>query len=256
MSADRNEQITESIAGRLAVVTGAVGGIGRAIAARLAEAGCRLALVDLNQERLDELIRAMRLSDAAAYATDISDRAQVERMAAEVERRFGQVQILVNAAGVNTKQRTLADISAQQWEEVVAVNLNGAFHCLQALLPLMRNSGGAVVVNIVSTAARFTSPGAGVAYCASKRGLLSLTESINIEQGRYGIRACALLPGEVDTPLIDARPTPVSPERRAAMLRPEDIAEAVHYLLTRPSRVTVTELLILPTSQAAGVHVP
>jgi NAD(P)-dependent dehydrogenase (short-subunit alcohol dehydrogenase family) len=250
MSARGADQSGEALAGRAAVVVGAAGGIGRAVAVRLAEAGCRLALVDREQAALQELA----LEDAVAVPTDITDRAQVERMAQEVERCLGGVHILVNSAGINTRERTLADLSAQQWERVIAVNLSGVFHCLQALRPLMQRTG-AIVVNIASTAGRIASPGGGTHYCAAKRGLLSLTESINQEQGRNGIRACAISPGEVDTPLVDRRPQPPSPERRAAMLRPQDVADAVYYVVTRPPHVTVTELVIYPSAQISGLYV-
>jgi len=244
----------QDIAEQVAVVVGAAGGMGRAISGRLGQARCRLALVDLDRSALEDMIRRLGLQERAiAIAADIADRAQVDEIAKAVDERYGSVQILVNAAGINTRERTLADLSAQQWEQVVAVNLNGVFHCTQALAPLMQKRGG-VVVNVVSTAARLTSPGAGTHYCAAKRALLSLTESVNLELGRHGIRACALIPGEVDTPMIDRRPTLPSPERRAAMLRPEDIAEAVYYVVTRPPRVTVTELVICPAAQAAGLY--
>ncbi|MCK4283916.1 MAG: SDR family oxidoreductase [Candidatus Brocadiae bacterium] len=244
---------SDSIAGRVAVVVGAAGGIGRAITARLARAGCHLALVDVVGDALDEVARGVGLEGSGlACCADITDWEQVERTASDVQERFGQVHILVNTAGINTKQRTLADLSPEQWERVVAVNLNGAFHCVRAFLPIMKESGGGIVVNIVSAAAWLVSAGAGTHYCAAKRALLSLTESINIEQGRHGIRACAICPGEVVTPLVNHRPEPPSAERLAAMLRPEDVAEAVHYVVTRPSRVTVSELTIFPSSQISG----
>jgi len=211
--------------------------------------------VDLEKSALEATMRELALGEVAiACEADITQRNQVDDMAAEVERRFGRLDILVNAAGTNTKQRTLDDMSAEQWEEVVAVNLTGVFHCSHALLPLMRRGGGGNVVNIVSTAALLVSPGAGTHYSAAKRGLLSLTESINIEQGRHGVRACAIIPGEVDTPLIDKRPEAPSAERRAGMLRPEDVAEAVYYVVTRPARVTVSEITIWPSAQAAGLY--
>ena len=118
----------------------------------------------------------------------------------------------------------------------------------------MRKRGGGIVVTIVSTASRRASPGAGAHYCAAKRALLSLTESINVEQGAHGIRACAISPGEVDTAFVDQRPQRPSAERRAAMLRAEDVAEAVYYVVTRPARVTVSEIVVWPTAQISGLY--
>jgi NAD(P)-dependent dehydrogenase (short-subunit alcohol dehydrogenase family) len=256
MTATPSEQASESLSGRVAVIVGAAGGIGRAIAARLGEAGCRLALADLSADAVEMVAGEVGGEEPSlACAADVRDRETVDRFARRVEERFGAAHILANAAGVNTRQRTLADLSAEQWERVVATNLTGAFHCVQAFLPLMARSGGGVVVNIASTAARLVSPGAGTHYCAAKRGLLSLSESINIEQARNGIRACAICPGEVATPLVQQRPEPPGPERLSAMLRPEDVAEAVLYAVTRPPRVTVSEMAIYPTAQISGRHV-
>jgi NADP-dependent 3-hydroxy acid dehydrogenase YdfG len=145
-------------------------------------------------------------------------------------------------------------MSAEQWEQVIAVNLNGVFHCTQAVLPLMRESGGGIIVTISSGAARSASAGAGTHYCASKRALLSFNESIIQEEGRHGIRACVISPGEVDTPFVDTRPEPPSAERRDAMLRAGDVAEAIHWVATRPARVTVSEIYIWPSAQASGVY--
>lgn len=249
----QEHSVSESIAGRAAVVVGAAGGIGRAIARRLAEAGCRLGLVDLAPEALEQVRRDLG-GEVMACAADITDRSQVDRAVQEFAAKLGPAEMLVNAAGINTRERTLADMSAEQWEQVVAVDLNGVFHCTQAVLPRMRERGGGVIVTVVSTAALWASPGAGAHYCATKRALLSLTESINIEEGRRGIRACAICPGEVDTSLVDRRPQLPSVERRAAMLRPEDVAEAVMYVVTRPARVTVSEIVLWPLSQISGVY--
>jgi NAD(P)-dependent dehydrogenase (short-subunit alcohol dehydrogenase family) len=246
---------TESIADRVAVIVGAAGGMGRAIAARLARAGCRLALVDLEPDTLDQMVGELALeSSSMTCAADIADRTHVNQAAEKVEKRFGGADILINAAGINTKTRTLDDMSPDVWERVIAVNLTGVFHCTQAFLPAMKHSGGGVVVTIASTAAIVASPGGGTHYCASKRALLSLTESINKEQGKYGIRACAISPGEVDTPLIDKRPQPPSPERRAAMLKPADIAEAVYFVVTQPPHVTISDLVIWPSAQISGTY--
>ncbi len=250
-SVERERSLTDQVA----VIVGGAGAIGRATAARLAEAGCRLALLDLDEGALNAVLSKLDVGEAAlAVAADITDRVQVDRAAEIVRERFGRVDVLVNSAGVNTKERTLEDMSAEQWERVIAVNLNGAFHCTQALLPLMREGGGGIVVTVASGVARLASAGAGTHYCASKRALLSFTESINQEQGRHGIRACAISPGEVDTPFVDHRPDPPSRERRAVMLKPEDVAEAICWVVTRPARVTVSEIYIWATAQIAGIY--
>jgi NAD(P)-dependent dehydrogenase (short-subunit alcohol dehydrogenase family) len=250
---DGGGQFAEGIDGRVAVVVGAAGGIGRACARRLAAAGARLALLDADESAL-EAVREELASAASPQVVraDVTDRGQVDRAAEAVRSSLGGADILVNAAGINTKQRTLADISPEQWESVIGVNLNGVFHCTQAFLPMMIQGGGGIIVTIVSTASPLVSPGAGAHYCAAKRALLSLTESINIEHGRNGIRACAISPGEVDTSFVDHRPEVPSAERRATMLKAGDVAEAVYYVVTRPARVTISDLVIWPSAQISG----
>ncbi len=252
MSADQSPA-SENIAGQVAVVVGGAGDIGRAIASYLAKAGCRLGLVDLEQEALEAAARSLG-DETVAFSADITDRAQVDRAIQNISSNLGPITILVNSAGINTRERTLADMSPAQWERVIAVDLNGVFHCTQAALPGMRAQKKGNIVTLVSTAGLLASPGAGAHYCAAKRALLSLTESINIEEGRNGICACAICPGEVDTQLIDRRPQAPSPERRAAMLRTEDVAEAVLFVVTRPARVTISDLVIWPSSQISGIH--
>jgi len=253
VSPGSDDRFTEDIEGRTAVIFGAVGGIGRAIAQRLAAAGCRLALADLDLGQVQSLANALPLAPPAlSLQADVTNREQVDAVAAAVAADPGGADILVNSVGINTRGRTLADISPEDWERVIAVDLTGVFHCTQAFLEQMRQRGGGTVVTIVSTAALLTSAGAGTHYCAAKRALLSFTESINIEQGRFGIRGCSILPGEVDTPLIDRRPQPTSPERRASMLKPGDIAEAVYYVVTRPASVTVSGIVIWPSAQISG----
>jgi NAD(P)-dependent dehydrogenase (short-subunit alcohol dehydrogenase family) len=248
------DEVAVDLRGRVAVIVGAAGGIGKAVAARLGAAGCRLALVDLDGFALGETAQSLGLGDPPlTFAADITDRPQVDAAAGSVRDAFGAVDILVNAAGTNTRERTLENMSPEQWEKVIAVNLTGVFHCLQAFLPLLRERGG-IIVTVVSTAAILVSPGGGAHYCAAKRALLSLNESINVEQGRHGLRACAILPGEVDTPLIDKRPTAPSPERRAAMLRPGDVAEVVYFVATRPPRVAISDVVIWPSAQLAGTY--
>ncbi len=234
------------------MIVGAAGGIGTACARRLAGAGARLALLDADESALDVVSGELESAGPLVCRADITDRPQVDAAAAAVKSALGGVDILVNAAGINTKERTLAEMSPEQWERVIAVNLNGVFHCVQAFLPMMLDRGGGIIVTIVSTASRLVSPGTGAHYCAAKRALLSLTESINSEQGRNGIRACAISPGEVDTSFVDRRPEVPSAERRAAMLKAGDVAEAVYYVVTRPPRVTITDLAIWPSAQVSG----
>jgi NADP-dependent 3-hydroxy acid dehydrogenase YdfG len=129
---------------------------------------------------------------------------------------------------------------------MINTNLNGAYYCVQAFLPQMRTRKSGTIVNIVSDAGKQASPKAGPAYVMSKFGLAGLTQSINAEERGHGIRACAIFPGDIDTPLLNKRPQPPESAARELMMKPEDIAECVWLCLTLPSRVIVEEMLVRP----------
>src|SRR5947207_5584517 len=129
---------------------------------------------------------------------------------------------------------------------MINTNLNGAFYCVQAFLPHMRARRAGTIINIVSDAGKQASPKSGPAYVMSKFGLAGLTQSINAEERANGIRACAIFPGDIDTPLLDKRPQPPNAEARRKMLQSEDIAECVWLAVSLPPHTVVRELIIRP----------
>ena len=231
--------------GTTAIVTGAGTGIGAAVAVALHGAGAAVTLIGRRPEPLAEV--AGRLGDRVhACACDVSDYDAVQAAVAEAARVHGPATILVNNAGINTNPRTVADVSLPDWDLTVAVDLSGVFYCVRAALPAMRAAGGGTIVNIGSTAGRWGSSLAGAAYSAAKHGVVGLNSVINDEESRHGIRCTVILPGEVETPILDRRPEPVSAERRQAMLQPEDVAAATLLAATLPDRACITELVIKP----------
>jgi NAD(P)-dependent dehydrogenase (short-subunit alcohol dehydrogenase family) len=235
--------------GKVVIVTGASTGMGRAIALALAAEAATLAIVARNAQRLEETAAAARAHGARvlAFPADVGSPARVKAVVQDVIGRLGRVDVLVNNAGTNTFHRNLADTSAADWDLVLGTNLRGAFLFAREVLPHMRAAGKGLVINISSGAGLQPSAPAGVAYSASKHGLQALTGSINAEYRRHGVRACAIAPGETDTPNLDLRPLPPSAEARATMLTPEDIANAVLYVATQPDSVAVDLLVITPT---------
>jgi NAD(P)-dependent dehydrogenase (short-subunit alcohol dehydrogenase family) len=231
-----------------AVVTGAGSGVGRAVALRLAREDWRVALVGRQVESLNETARLAgeRAAQLLPVPCDIRDAAAVARMAERVHAELGEVHLLVNAAGTNTPRRALTELSLFDYQDLLGTNLHGAYFCVQAFLPEMRRRGAGTIVNIVSDAGKQASPKAGAAYVISKFGLAGLTQSINAEERSNGIRACAIFPGDIDTPLLDKRPQPPTPEARARMLRPEDVAECVWLCVSLPPHAIVEELVIRP----------
>lgn len=235
--------------GKVAIVTGASTGMGRAIAIAMAAEGTTLGLVARSADRLEEaasLARA-RGGDVLTFPGDVADNELAKRVARTMVERFGRIDVLVNNAGTNTYHRNLADMSVADWNQVFGTNLTGAFLFTRHVLPHMRNAGKGQIINISSGAGLAPSAPAGVAYSASKHALHSFTGSINLEERRHGIRACVIAPGETDTPNLDLRPRPPAKEDLARMLRSEDIANAVIYVASRPDHVSIEMLVINPT---------
>jgi NADP-dependent 3-hydroxy acid dehydrogenase YdfG len=235
-------------AGKTAVVTGAGSGVGQAVALRLARQGWRVALVGRRAETLKDTVA---LAGAASgkflvCPCDIGDSGAVGAMAKKVLAEFKQVEVLVNAAGTNAPNRSLEVLSLDDYHAMINTNLNGAYYCVQAFLPQMRARKSGTIINIVSDAGKQASPKAGPAYVMSKFGLTGLTQSINAEEKANGIRACAIFPGDIDTPLLERRPQPPTAEARQRMLQSEDIAECAWLAIQLPARAVVEEILIRP----------
>ena len=237
------------MAQRAAIVTGAGSGVGRVVAQRLAAAGWQVALVARRVEALQETVR---LADEPArprmhaFPCDVADAGAVAAVAAEVVKRFGGVHALVNSAGTNIPRRNLDVLSVEDFHALIDVNLNGTFHAVHAVLPVMRRQGEGTIVNVVSDAGLIANAKAGPAYVASKFGVTGLTQSINAEERHNGVRACAIFPGDIDTPLLEKRPAPPPAEARAKMLRPEDVAECVMLAINLPHRAVVEQLVVRP----------
>jgi NAD(P)-dependent dehydrogenase (short-subunit alcohol dehydrogenase family) len=171
---------------------------------------------------------------------------QVQAMARAVLDIFKTVDVLVNAAGTNAPNRSLEVLSLQDYHSMIDTNLHGAYFCVQAFLPQMRQRKTGTIVNIVSDAGKIASPKAGPAYAMSKFGLAGLTQSINAEERGNGVRACAIFPGDIDTPLLDKRPAPPDSAARSKMMLPEDIADCALLAINLPSRTIVEEILVRP----------
>ncbi len=240
-----------TLSGKVAWITGGGSGIGWAGAVELARAGCRVVVSGRDAAKLDAGIAAATAAGVpadtiSAAALDVSDSAAAQRVAAAIEARFGQVDILVNSAGVNVPRRHWDDTDAAAFERVAAINLNGAAYCTFAVLAGMRSRGQGTVVNVASFAGWHFGRLTGPAYTASKAGLMALTHSFNIEQGAHGLRATALCPGEVATPILKSRPVQPSDEDKARMLQEEDLGRTIRFIAEMPPHVCINELVITP----------
>jgi NAD(P)-dependent dehydrogenase (short-subunit alcohol dehydrogenase family) len=189
--------------GRVAIVTGAGQGIGRAIAERFAADGAAVAVADLNRDTADEVARAIESAGGRAIAvqTDVTKPADAERLAAETQAELGRIDSLVNNAGILRSTRA-ADVTPEEWHLVVDANLTGAFLCARAAYPALKASGHGRIVNMASMAGRATSTLGGVHYTTAKAGVLGLTRHLAREWARDRITVNAISPGIVDTPMV------------------------------------------------------
>ena len=238
------------LAGSIAIVTGAGTGIGRAITHSLVGAGARVHMWGRRPEALREAARGVDAGRVCLSSCDVSNRAQVQGAVENALEKWGNVNVLVNNAGVNTNPRSIADVDPADWDRTVDINLTGVFNVTRSLLPALRAVGAGVVINVASVAGMRASKVAGAAYSATKHGVVALSKQLNEEEVENGLRACAICPGEVETPILDQRVEPVSAARRAAMLQPEDVAKAVRFVASLPPRACVPLLVIKPTVQS------
>ncbi|MGE0726203.1 MAG: SDR family oxidoreductase, partial [Alphaproteobacteria bacterium] len=184
---------------------------------------------------------------AEAEALDVADAAAATAAAARILDRHGRIDILVNNAGVNAKNRYWKNITPADWDYVVGVNVDGPLYCIAAVLPGMRERGGGLVINVASWAGKFDTLLTGPAYNATKHALVSLTMSLNIEECVNGIRATAICPGEVATPIMAKRPVPPAAAEMARMLQPADLARTIRFVAEMPAHVCINEILMAPT---------
>jgi len=239
-----------SVAESVVLVVGGGSGVGAACALAFAAAGARVVIAGRRASALAEVAaQGQGPHPITTSVGDAADRAQAARLVADAVQRHGRIDVLLYCAGVNTPRRRLADLSPDDWDRLLQVNATGAWHVVHAALPVMRHQHGGLVIAISSTSGLRPGPLGGAAYSAGKAALSALCRVLNAEEGAAGIRASVISPGEIDTPLLAQRPTPVSAEQRARMLQPADIAAAALFIATLPPRATVAELVITPATQ-------
>ena len=236
--------------GKVAWITGGGSGIGLAGALELAKAGARVVISGRTQRTNESgLAQLKSVGSAEAIQLDVSDKSAVTRAAADIEKRHGRIDILVTSAGTNIggAKRNFKTMALEGWDDVVRINLDGLFYCCYAVIPGMRARRDGLIINISSWAGRYASVLTGPAYNATKRAVIAVTESINMEECTNGIRATSILPGEVATPILEKRPVPPTAEERARMAQPEDFGAAILFVATMPARTCVNEVVIAPT---------
>ena len=231
---------------RLAVVTGATEGIGRAIAVALGRAGAKLAICARTASNVDTTVAALREAglDVIGGACDVADPAAVRAFADFVGRERGDAAVLVNNAGIG-RFASFEALTLEDWDETIAVNLRSLYLVTRAFLPGLVRASPSSIVNIASLAGRNGFEG-GTAYCASKHAVLGFSRALMLEVRKRGLRVIAVCPGSVATPFMDKQDR-MRPNRDR-ILTADDVAQAVVGALTLADRAMVSELDIRPTN--------
>lgn len=254
--------MTSKLTGTVGLVTGASSGIGAATARQLAALGTSVALVARRRDRMEALAAEIENSGGAALVVeaDITDRAQAQAAVEQTVERFGQLDILINNAGLMLLG-PIAGADTEEWDRMISVNLQGLLHTTHAALPHLLKAAEessrrvADIVNISSIAGRVAWNGYGV-YNLTKFGVNAFTESLRQEVTRRHVRVGALEPGGVETELGSHNKAEVRAEmidpfyEQTEVLAPEDVADGVSYMVTRPRHASIGELWIMPTDQA------
>jgi NADP-dependent 3-hydroxy acid dehydrogenase YdfG len=225
---------------KVAWITGGGSGIGLAAALALKQAGATVVISGRSEKTLDH-------PGLEAIALDVSEQKAVAAAAQKIAKQHGGIDILVNSAGINVPKRNLRNVSVEGWDQIVAINLSGTFYPCHAVLPAMRKKKQGLIINVASWFGRYPNDLGGPGYNATKRAVIALTETINIEEAASGIRATTILPGEVATPILEKRPVPPPQSERVRMLQAEDLGKTILFVATLPARACVNEIVISPT---------
>jgi NADP-dependent 3-hydroxy acid dehydrogenase YdfG len=243
---------------RVAWVTGGGSGIGEAGAEALAADGWTVVVSGRRKDALEGVVAKIGKSGgkAEAMALDVSQKADVNKVAEAILAKHGRIDLLVNSAGINVPKRSWVDMELEGWDKLVDINLNGVLYCMRAVLPAMRAQQDGAIINVASWAGRHVSKLTGPAYTATKHAVLALTHSFNMDECVNGLRACCLSPGEVATPILNTRPSPPSAEEQARMLQSEDLGRTIAFVAGMPPRVCINEILISPTWNRGFIAMP
>jgi NADP-dependent 3-hydroxy acid dehydrogenase YdfG len=238
-----------TLANKVALITGGGSGIGLETARLFLGQGAKVAIAGRDENKLKQVTKELNGRDRlGTFPCDVSQLDQVKGLVIKVTNHFGPINVLVNNAGLNIKERSFRDLTPELWHKVLRANLDGAFYCVHAIVPGMIERRDGVVINISSISGKRAHPLGGLAYVAAKHGMSGIGMCLGAEEKDSGVRFCNIYPGEVDTPILKDRPTPLSAEHLSHILKPEDVAAAVLFVATLPARASVPELIIKPTN--------
>ena len=231
---------------KIAWITGAGSGIGENAAIKLSALGMKVILSGRDKNKL-KLTADKCKNETSIKPLDVANNKKVEQTLKEIIEKYTNIDVLINSAGINVEQRDWDVINKNDWDNIFQTNVNGLFYCCKSVLPYMKVKQDGLIINISSWAGKEVSLLSGVTYTSSKHAVNAMTETINMKYCNLGIRACALCPGEVATPILDKRPKKLSIEQKNKMLQPDDLGDTIAFLCQMPKHVCINQLTISPT---------
>ncbi|MDB9526501.1 SDR family oxidoreductase [Oscillatoria sp. CS-180] len=240
-----------SLDGRVVLVTGGARGLGAATCRCLAEAGAPVVVADLRHEQAAALTEELNTTDgtagnAIAIALDVTSPDQITACIEQVIDRYGHIDGLVNNAGIDITE-SVEDLTVEQWQRVIDVNLNGPFFMAKAVFPYLRENGGGHIINVVSTAAKRAWANAS-AYHASKWGLLGLSQALHVEGRPHNIKVTSLIAGGMRTPFLLDRFPDID---QTTLQDPANVAATIRYLMMQPEGTVISEMMVLPMKETS-----
>jgi len=243
--------MTENLKGKNVLLTGGGSGMGKATALALAKNGANVAIAGRNKENLASTVSLAQATEKiSAKEADVTDRNSLEDLFQWFDVEFGTLDYLVHAAGINVAMRSMEELSPDDWDRLIQINLTGSYNVLRLTLNRMRPLKKGLIVLINSVAGKRSVPLAGIGYNASKFGMSGLGIGVAEEERNNGIRISNLYPGEVNTPILENRKEPPGEEHRQSILQAEDVASVILHLCQLPERVHIPELVVKPTLQS------
>ncbi len=233
---------------QVVLVAGASSGMGKATAIAAAREGAAVVVVGRRTESLEQVRQEiLQLGGRArVFQADAADEAAIGFVVRTVVEEFGAINALVNCVGTNIRERSLDEVTRDRWDALLEDNLTAAFTLTRAVVPVLRNQGGGLLIHVASAAVDHPDL-SGVGYQAAKAGVMGLAHATMQEERERGIRVSVIYPGLTETRLVDRRPTPVPPEIRAKAMQPEDIADVCVALLALPARAYVPDVSVYPS---------
>jgi len=225
--------------------------MGKSTALALAKYGANVAIDGRNKENLASTVSLAQATEKiSAKEADVTDRYSLEDLFQWFDVEFGTLDYLVHAAGINVAMRSMEELSPDDWDRLIQINLTGSYNVLRLTLNRMRPLKKGLIVLINSVAGKRSVPLAGIGYNASKFGMSGLGIGVAEEERNNGIRISNLYPGEVNTPILENRKEPPGEEHRQSILQAEDVASVILHLCQLPERVHIPELVVKPTLQS------